>query len=369
MAADYELRIKDTTGTDIARIVDYRRLDYTHRVNAPDSHAIIFDGNATFIPSIDIDYQVEVLRRLNPTIPFYLEYEGFHRTQLRQTTGKGQSLFTSFGVGYAHLLKRRGIWYPSGSAQAEKTGFGETVMKNFVDENAGPSATFPPRLLASGVTSGLTLQPTGGAGASWTGGRAYQNLLQVLQEIADVSAVDFQVVGVGAALFEFQAQATPIGDDRSVGNGAGNAPVTFSLDFANMAIPVLSFSRTAEASAVIVMGQGIGSDRTVVQRTNTITIDDSPWNRIEVSRGAVNESATAGLNAVGDNLLELLRPNESFTFQPIQQESYQYGRDYFVGDLVTTRYQAVERNVQITLVNIVVENGKESIRIGTRVVT
>ncbi len=369
-ARDYQVRIKDTTGSVIAVIVDELRIGFTRRVNAPGNHAIIFPGQSTFIDSIGLDYQVEVHRRLNPSVPFYLEYEGFHRSDMRQTSNKGLRLFTSFGAGYEHLLKRRAILYPNGSAQASKSGVGETVMKAYVDENAGPAATFPPRLLASGVTTGLSMQADGAAGLTWTGDRSFQNLLQVVQDIADAADVDFRVLGTGDALFEFRAQATPIGIDRTVsGAAAGVAPVIFSLDRSNMELPLYALNRSEEVTAAIIMGQGIDSDRVVIQRTDATRIADSPWNRIEIARGAGNESATGGLNAVGDRLLEALRPRESFNFEPIQIESLQYGRDYFLGDLVTARYESIERDVQIETVNIQVQNGKELIRLGLRLVT
>lgn len=367
VARESQVVIKDTSGVTIAVLVNTERIEYTRRVNAPDNHAIMFPGQAPFIDSLGLDYQIEVWRRLNPTVPWYVEYEGFHRSDLRQTTRRGKRLFSSFGSGYEHLLKRRMVLYPAGSAQTSKSGAGETVMKAFVDENAGPSATFPPRLLASGITTGLSIQVDGGQGLTWTGGRAYQNLLQVLQDIANAAAVDFQVVGVGAALFEFRAQARPIGTDRTVtGAAAGVDAVIFSLDRSNMESPIYALNRSEEATAVIIMGQGIEADRAVIQRTDADRLDDSPWNRIEVSRGATNEAATAGLNAVGDRLLETLRPQESFTFIPIQTESLNYGVDYFLGDLVTARYDSIERDVQIDTVNIQVEDGMENIRLGLK---
>jgi len=369
VSRESQVVIKDTTGAVIAQVVDARRIEYTRRVNGPGNHSIIFPGEASFIDSLGLDYQVEVHRRLNPTVPFYLEYEGFHRSSMRQTTNAGLRLFTSFGTGYESLLKRRVILYPAGSAQSSKTGVGETVMKSYVDQNAGPAATFPPRLLASGVTTGLTIEADGAAGLTWTGGRAYQNLLQVVQDIADAANVDFRVIGTGAALFEFRAQATPIGTDRTVdGSAPGVAPVVFSLARSNMELPLYAFNRSEEITAAIIMGQGIDSDRVVIQRTDTDRLDDSPWNRIEIARGATNEDATAGLNAVGDRLLEILRPRESFNFEPIQTESLNYGVDYFLGDLVTARYESVERDVQIETVTITVEKGKELIRLGLRLV-
>jgi len=76
-------------------------------------------------------------------------------------------------------------------------------MKEFVSQNAAASATAPPRLF-DGVLAGLTVQADGATGVSWTGARAYRNLLEVLQGIAnDTGAMDFDVVGNGAAAYLF----------------------------------------------------------------------------------------------------------------------------------------------------------------------
>ncbi len=371
MAARYQVILKNQLGIQTVLFTEWSRLEIFRRLNSPDSHAFQIDGNLGEIADFVLDAQIEVIREdlaAVPVITSYREYEGFHRTEVRQTTGEGNALYTSHGVGYLFLLEGRHILFNAGTAQADKSGLGETIMKDFVTENAGPGATAPPRLF-NGVFTGLTVQADGAAGTSWTGARAYRNLLEVVQEIAENSAVDFELVGTGAATFEFRAKATPLGADRTnVGldpatglNAAGNPPVVFALDFDNMISPIYSDNRRSERNAIIVLGQGIESDRVVIERSTPTDIDDSPWNRREVTRQANNESLVAGLNAIGDELLDQLERRQNLDFTVMQIPALLYGRDYFLGDLVTIRYQTVELNRQIIGVNITVAQGLETI--------
>ncbi len=382
MAARYQIRLKDQAGAVVAIITDWRTLTYTRRVNGVDQHSLQIDGDLPVVDLFVLDGQVEVWRsdvaagggafpyvfpfalgEPFPPIDWYLDYEGFHRTPVRFHVG-GLSGFTSVGVGYDHLLARRAILHRVKSAGAAKTGVGETVMKAYVNENAGPGATAPPRLFA-GVFADLTIQADGAAGSAWEGDRGLRALLDVVKEIAEATTVDFGIVGTGPATFEFQAKARPFGLDRTtVGldpvtglNAANNVPVIFSLEFGNMEDPSFAVVRTEEITAAIVLGQGGEGNRVVDERTSA-AVTDSPWNRIEGVANANQEAAAAGLDAVGDAILDRLQAKESFQFGFMQIPSTLYGREYFIGDTVTARYKTLEVNVQIVAVTVVVAQGQ-----------
>lgn len=354
MTTRYQVRIKNTSGVQQALLTEWTRLSFTKTLNDLGGHSLTFDGDRDLASSIGLDYQVEVWRRVEPVLPWYLEYEGFHRGEIQQTTSRNLALFTSGGVSYDDLLRRRVILYPANSTGASKSGVGETVMKEYVNENVGPGAGSPPRSIASGITTGLAIEPDGATGATWEGERAYQNVLDVLREIAEATDVDFRIVGTGPATFRFEARARPFGLDRTVGNAGGLPPVVFAVDpgRANMQLPSYALDRSQEVTAAIALGQGIDADRVLVQRTNAGALAASPWNRAEIAKGAGDESDTAGLNAVGDALLQALRAQETFSFEPIQRRSILYGLDFFLGDIVTAQYKAITRSVQIIGVSI-----------------
>lgn len=366
MATRYEVRLKSQAGSKVAVFSDWRRLTYKKLLNDVGSYELELNGDNANIADFTTDAQIEIWRydlatnpitNIVPTIAPYLDFEAFHRTPIRKTDANGLSTFASFGAGYNDLLTRRVVGYYPGSVYADKSGVGETVMKAYVEQNAGPSATAPPRVF-SGVMPNVTVQASGGAGLAWAGSRSWVNLLDLCQEISLATSVDFWLVGVGAALFEFQAKARPWGTDRTT----GAAKLVFDLGYGNMAVPVYQKNRLNEKNAVLVLGQGQEPTRLVIQRTTTAT-GDSPWNKCEMIQNGNQEDTVAGLNALGDATLQDLQARESITFQTLQIPSTLYGRDYFVGDLILGKYQTVTQIKQIMGVEITVAEGKESINV------
>ncbi len=378
MAARYQVIVRNQAGAQVALLTTWYSLEYTVRLNDIGTYTLEIDGELSIVPEFVVDGQIEIRRRdidAVPTIDWYTDFRGFQRTQARQTDADGRSRFASIGVDPKHLLARRVILFRAESAGADKTGPGETVMKDYVNENAGPGATAPPRLFA-GAFPGLTIQASGGAGSTWEGAKPYRPLFRTVREIADATAVDFDLVFTDGATLEFRAEAEPLGLDRTTTgidpttglNAAGNAPLIFSLDHGNMEVPALTNHRIDEVTAAIVIGQGAEGNRAVVERTSAATAD-SAFNRIESVRKATQDDATAALNAVGDAMLQELQARETFLFDALQIPSTLYGRDYFVGDLVTARYQAIERNLKITAATIKVQEGVETIAIEVSNVT
>lgn len=379
MATRYQVRLKDQDGTVVSILPDeiIRRLEYTRRVNGSGAYTLRLWGESDVVDLFELDGQVEIWRgdiAATPRIDLYLDFEGFHRTELRSFNAGDQDIYQSTGAGYLDLLRRRAIEFVKGSAGAFKSGAGETVIKAYVDENAGPGAGSP--RLRNGTFTGLTIQTDGGAGSTWEGERAFLNLLEVISNIADATSVDFELIGTGAATFEFRAQAKPLGTDRRASgvdpltglNAAGNAPVIFSLAFGNMSTPEYSLNRAREANVITVLGQGAEANREVVQRESA-AIANSPWNDAESVHNANQEGVTAGLNVVGDALLDQLQARETFGFQVIQTEASRLGREYFLGDIVTARFKDIQRDKQIVGYTIGVQEGVESIEVEVADVT
>lgn len=371
MAARYQVHLRNQTGVLVGDITDWVGLRYTSRINAVGDFELNLDQSNPNINAFVLDAQVEVRRQdlaASPVIQQYTDFGGFHRTTAFETSDADDDTFRSIGVAYEDLLARRVIAYPTDSAGASKTGVGETVMKVYVDENGGILSTVANGRIRAGIFPGFSVPASVGGGGSWTGDRAGRRLIDVLREISDATDVDFQVVNTGLATWEFRAQAAPIGVDRSVTgldpitglNAAGNTPVIFSLGAANMGAPSFVTNRVNEKTVAIVLGQGSQSNRA----TEVVTgagATDSPWNAIEAMFKADEESAVAGLAALGAAKLEELQGRESFAFDILQQPGTLYGREYFLGDLVTARYLTFERNVKIIAITVEVVGGIEQI--------
>ena len=360
MPARYQIRLKDTSGSVVAITDHFERLAYTKRVNKAGFYTLQVNEGAPFVAAIGLDYQLEVWRRDQAAnIDWYLDFEAFHRTPVRQRDKRGKAIFRSYGVGYADLLRRRIVAGFASTAYTEKNGAAETVAKEFVTEQC---------TVGDRAILGFSVEADGGSGANIQVTRAWRILLEVLQEASLMAQQkggpgDFAVVGTGPGTFEFRWYDGQLGADRTVGNADGNAPIVFSILLGNMALPIYALARTDEANVIYVAGQGEGDSRALEIRTDPIAMADSPWNRREMFADARHEITAAALQDKGDRTLEEMQAQESFSFDVIQTEQTQYGRDYSLGDLITARYGAIERNKKIVGVGIVVEHNKDTISV------
>lgn len=349
MAAQYQIRLKNAAGTLVAIIDDWQALAYTRTVNAPGGYVLQLDGNSAKCALFELDGQVEIWRRdADHGIAWYKDFEALHRYRRYWLDSDGQPHFQSKGAGYIELLNRRNILYYAGSAQASKSGKAETMMKAFVKENAGSLATLVNGRLAAGVMTGLSVEADGAHGNTFSKADAYGNLLELLQKIGGpIAGGDFDVVGTGAATFEFRWYTGQRGTDRS-------ATVVFALEYDNMAEPELIEDYTQEVNAVICAGQGEGTSRAIVERTDAARIAASTWNRREAFVDGRNYTTTGGLNSAGDERLEQGRPVKTINFKIVQSEGCAYGSHYFLGDLVTARFMDYEETHQIKEATITV---------------
>jgi hypothetical protein len=385
VAARYQIRLKDQQGEVVALFDNPQNFEFQEIVNDVGYYSIFFadDGDERF-DLFELDGQIEIWRTVPGVgLDWYKEYEGLHRKKQRVTEQGGAKTFQSYGVGYNDFLARTTIAYKGGTIRADKNDASETVMKEYVNENCGPLASTATAVgrLRDGVLPNFFIQRDSGAGEIWTGSRPFENLLDVLKDIANYSSIDFAVIGTASARFSFMTFVDQLGADRTtVGlsggiNGAGNEPVIFSVEYGNVQEIEYILDRTKEINVVFVLGEGEASTRDVITRSQDDTADDSPWNRREIARpthvaqipGLTEEEAallvTYSMEQTGDDLLKDLQAIENFNFSPLQQPSTLYGLHYFLGDRVTVKYGDIEENKRITSVRINVRDGKENIEL------
>jgi hypothetical protein len=133
----------------------------------------------------------------------------------------------------------------------------------------------------------LSVEADGANGETVTIKCVQQELLTTCQDIAKVGGGDFDIIGTGAATFEFRWYD---------GQRGTIAPVRSSsaTNWGTMGTPNIAVMRQDEISAVLVGGQGAGADREMVWRTDATRIADSTWNRIEKFLDQRNEDDTDG---------------------------------------------------------------------------
>jgi len=368
MNSKTEVRVLDHTGTLVGIISDQTFLKYMHRVNYPGAIQIQMRGDHPMASQIGLDYFLQVRRSvLDQGIDWYTEGLYFARTSTYQDFENGRSNVTFYGTGLLSLLMRRLVLYYANTSFTDKSGAGETVIKQIVDENAGPGASNASRL-RNGVTPNLTLEPDQARGIAWSGGIAWKNVLDTIQEISLATGVYFDVLypDPSTLWFLFRCYEGLRGTDRrflninrTTGlNAAGNSPLVFGLLRGNMISPSLSKNYDEEANVAVALGQGVEDARAVAISENAISMALSPWNTREVSTNAVAETDDAALQLAADVLLSKKVAITDFNFNVLQTPACMYGRDYTWGDFVTGEYRGTQRDVYVNKVTITVQEGE-----------
>ncbi len=318
----WQIRLKDQYGSTVAVLDKWRRLRIMVAVNEPGGYELEFADLGDGLPELfEPDGQIEFWRRhTDAGIPWRKEFEAFHVNLSRWADASGALQYESRGWGYVDLLNRRIVDAYAGSPEGAKSGLAEKVIKEYVNEQAGPGA-------GARAIYGLSIEADAGGGKNITLARSYRSLLSVCQDIAAIGGGDFSVVGTGPASFEFRWYEGQRGTDR-------RAEVLFALRFGNMGEPRYVLTRSEEANAILIAGQGEGEERVRFWQEDMAAQATSPWNRREEFVDARDIETIPGLEDRAATRLWERRVMESLSFRVLQTLGMAYGRDYFLGDLV-----------------------------------
>lgn len=362
----YEVSLYDTEGVKQGILQGWEYLDFTQKLNGPWYHNLRYEVSSKDVPgeeyiallrnTVDVDWILRVVRTDSVTGAKALVYEGFNRTIVDQSKKEGSIIFNLYGSGYTELLSRRVVIPPVGTENSDKLGRAETIMKQFVNEQAVTPVN------SSRILPGLTIESDLGAGVTLPYKARYTNLLTVLEQIAESGGVDFGVVGKGTVespqVGEFVFRVVVLwGTDRSVENEDGNAPTIISTALNNMGIAIHSRNRSEEKNIVYVLGAGEGINRLVAEQQFT-GIQDSPWNRREAAVDARSESSLGGLAVVGTDYLDEHKAQEILSFNILQTPSCRWLTHWGLGDLITARYYDRIFRQKIVEVSVRVSKGE-----------
>lgn len=198
-----------------------------------------------------------------------------------------------------------------------RTGVASTIIRQYVDVNAGPSA-LPNRQVA-----GLTLAAADPVAGSTVNGRArWQNLINLIEELAlKGGGLAFDVRQSGAGL-SFVVWAPT---DKS-------STVKFSIELGNLAS--YEYELTApEATYIVCGGGGEGTARTI--REGQSSEDIALWRRrIEKFADRRDTTDTTELDQEITKTLDESQATQTFSFVPIDLPGMTYLDDYELGDRV-----------------------------------
>jgi Siphovirus ReqiPepy6 Gp37-like protein len=254
----------------------------------------------------------------------------------------GAGTLTVYGPTIDQVIADRLAYQVPGSAATSqsatdydrRSGAGETVIKAYVNVNAGPGA------LAARRTSGLLIETDLGRGASIKGSARMDNLLTFLQPLASAAGpLGFRTVFNADNTMTFQVYV-PV--DRS-----GRAK--FGTQLGNL----VSYERVTEASKssnVVVGGSGDGTAR-VFREINDTTAQAAWGIRSEAFVDRRDTSDTTEMDQAGTEATVTDGPTSGLSIKTVDTPYLVFGRDYFLGDIVSLPEFAITdrlTEVQIT---------------------
>lgn len=226
----------------------------------------------------------------------------------------------------------------------------ETVMKGYVEDNMGPSAPAVRQVPNLVVAVDTELGPVIDTSARFI------KIQELLYGVAESAGLGYEVKQVDDELV-FDVYE-PV--DRSA---------TIRMDIENNQLSSVNYGYGAPGKTrAIVAGQGEAVERLFLERTNTESLNaETLWSRrIEVFQDARQAESTDELAQAGDeSLAEDGKTVVSLEVTPSDDIQMRYGRDWFLGDVVTVVSGLIETTATVTEVGISVK--PDGVRVGALV--
>jgi hypothetical protein len=351
----YRIQVYDRDLALLGEIDDYQSLEMIVRFNAVGTWVLDLDANTLGAQLLlDPGRRVVVTRDDMPDDPIFSGPVTKPRRKRDVASDRREYSGTDDLCWVANTLAKPqpATAIPPYNTQAydTRTGTCSTILRQYVDVNAGPSATGDRRI------PGLTLAPDLVLGTSVTGQARWQNLLELLSELALAGGgLGFKATQVGTDI-EFAVYEPE--DLTDV--------ITFGWELGNLAD--LDYSAEAPEANRIVCGGG-GEETARIIREGQDPTSIATWGRIEMFRDRRDTTDTAQLDQTITEELEEKAEKISLSATPVDIPQFTYRTHYDLGDRVTvavdddTIVSEVIREVQIKLT----PDGGEQIRaqIGT----
>jgi hypothetical protein len=193
---------------------------------------------------------------------------------------------------------------------------GETFMYTIVDDNVGPSA------LTARKISKLTVGTAVGLGGSVTLSTRFEPMGDLLRR-----------TGIAAGGLGFRTVVDGYNRRFEVYDPTNlTRQIRFTGRLNNLRTAHLEISKPT-CNVAIVGGDGTGTSRTIVERTNPASI--ARWGRIVKFVNAAQTAVLAEMQAAGDQALADGAERGQVTFVATDNADTRYGRDYVLGNIVT----------------------------------
>jgi len=362
MATEYSVYLlHPTTGVILANLGNFVSLEYVKRTNVVGSFKILLPSSFN-VDLAGLDSRVVVYRKPSGYAR-YLDFAGFVR-DIQQYRSSNLGLVELSGPDYNDLLTRRIIAYAEGTAEADKAGTADDIMKEYFDENLLASATDTSRDLTD---FGVSMEAVTSSGTAVEVTAAWEVVLDTFQAISDASrsvianAAFFGMVPLTAGYdMEFRTKTGQWGMDHRFPDGV-DGPVWFALERGNMKNPQWESNSLTELTYVYAGGDGTGTGREVVEVTDTDRVGESVLNRREAfydgSGDETDELVDGGYARMKEGASII-----TFDFDAVQTPGCLLGVHYNLGDRVTATYQNLSTDCHVAAIDITVTPSSEAVK-------
>jgi hypothetical protein len=358
MAPVYKVVVSNSSGIVQSFVTSYFDATISRQVNTYDLFTMSMNAknpNAAPLVQGAIVSVSRVDKQLG--VPEQIEFVGFVRRI--DTVYESQTRIAVTCVGMPALLADRIVAYKANVANRSTFAAqrAETIAKNLVNFNIGTNATTANGRVLTGTVTGFATSASAGTGNVLTMSCSMRNLLTALQEVAMLGGGDFDVTYTPPASYTFVWYDGQRGTNRA-------ATVSLSINNGAIAQTTRTDNRMDDFSAVIVGGPGTEAARVFYRRPASLPTGTALR---ETFINATNQqNATAAyFNHVGDSALTMqARKRVAYDSTVIQNGAFRYGRDYFLGDLVSVNVEGVNITQKVQGVTMsFLDTGEEEVNV------
>lgn len=360
--ADYQLTVRSPDDGSVRVVLDGSAFDdckYSRALNDVGVFAMTLPSDPDWPSIFTLDALIDV-ERTSP-LTGLLQVEDTYLTRLLHRFREGdEERFVVGGLSLNHLLSRR-IVDPADDPLAAggystKAGPADDILSQYALEQCGTSASLLRRFPNFSVAASTSIGSSAGRRLR------YENLLDVFQDVANQSNVDFIVTRISDN--NLRLTVLPIGTDKTRSRNYPFAPfVELNPIRGNLSDPSLLLDRKKEQNYVYALGQGPGESR-ILSKLEGEGVHDSPYNRIEftsdvrtATRGDSATITTGARSALYDK-----QAQKEFTFKPTGQEPGNiYRQDWDLGDSITAVWDDQVLDLRVREVEITLNSDGETI--------
>lgn len=308
---NYQIWVATSAYAKVQNLKTYQRLEYSQTLNGIGSARLAMHPNDPKIADCDIRASdgTERIRRLLVYRDGVLVFGGLvERVEwsIPDTAPREESWVMHAVDGGAYLSWRLVI-PAAGQDVYAVSDAADDAMKAFVYNHAGAGAG------TGRPFTDLSVAADASAAATYSAEARYEILLNVVNEIAAKSGVYWRMTP-GASGHTFTTAYPLWGVDRTQGNGV-NSECIFTFDRRNFLSASWYDDRLSLANYIYVGGQGEGSDRTIVERSNATSI--AACYRRERFADARQMTLTASLQNRGDAALAEMATQKGLDAVPL----------------------------------------------------